>query len=129
MTSGRLEICFNKAWGTVCNYDWGAPDTRVSCHELGYQADGKHLFHKFLPINFFIKITRSELALLAHSFITLLNTVYRIRLIKRRGYYLFYRVIWCRDYSRAATISVNTTAWIPLKSRIPNPSQMYIVRR
>ena len=39
--SGRLEVCYNKAWGTVCNYLWGNYDSRVACSQLGFQPYGK----------------------------------------------------------------------------------------
>ena len=34
-TSGRLEICYNNAWGTVCSRLWNNVDARVACRELG----------------------------------------------------------------------------------------------
>lgn len=38
---GRLEICFNRAWGTVCNTSFGIPDAIVACGELpGFQRNG-----------------------------------------------------------------------------------------
>ena len=40
-TSGRLEICFNKAWGTVCGRHWSNLNSHVACRQLGYQAVGK----------------------------------------------------------------------------------------
>lgn len=39
--SGRLEVCYNKAWGTVCDFAWGDDDSRVACRQLGFQAYGK----------------------------------------------------------------------------------------
>ena len=39
-TSGRLEICYNRAWGTVCNYGWGTTDSVVVCRQLGFQPYG-----------------------------------------------------------------------------------------
>lgn len=39
--SGRLEVCYSKAWGTVCNYAWGNMDSRVACRQLGFQPYGK----------------------------------------------------------------------------------------
>ena len=34
--TGRLEICINNAWGTVCDDNFGANDARVACRQLGY---------------------------------------------------------------------------------------------
>lgn len=33
---GRVEICFNKEWGTICDDEWGASEARVVCKQLGY---------------------------------------------------------------------------------------------
>lgn len=33
---GRLEICFNKAWGSVCRDDWQNSASLVACQQLGY---------------------------------------------------------------------------------------------
>ena len=40
-SEGRLEICFNSVWGTVCDDFWGAPDAQVACAQLGYTRTGK----------------------------------------------------------------------------------------
>ena len=37
---GRLEVCINEMWGTVCSQRWGASDTRVACKQLGHQELG-----------------------------------------------------------------------------------------
>lgn len=31
---GRLEICFNNAWGTVCNNFFRLTDAQVACNQL-----------------------------------------------------------------------------------------------
>ena len=31
---GRLEICINNAWGTVCSNSFSSDDARVACHVL-----------------------------------------------------------------------------------------------
>lgn len=46
---GRVEVCFNKLWGTVChsvyNYDryWGSEEGQVVCTALGHQPIGRHI--------------------------------------------------------------------------------------
>ena len=40
---GRLEVCINQLWGTVCSQQWDYKDTRVACKQLGHQELGNLL--------------------------------------------------------------------------------------
>ena len=47
---GRLEVCINQVWGTVCSRSWDSNDTRVACRQLGYLQLGLSFFNDTLVV-------------------------------------------------------------------------------
>ena len=48
---GRVEICFNHAWGTICNNSFSISDATVVCRQLGYHFNGSQV----LPTSNFLQ--------------------------------------------------------------------------
>lgn len=36
---GRVEVCYNNQWGTVCDIGYGLPEARAVCSQLGYSRN------------------------------------------------------------------------------------------
>ena len=39
---GRLEVCVNGLWGTICDTNWSETESSVVCNQLGFLAFGKY---------------------------------------------------------------------------------------
>ena len=48
---GRLEICWNETWGTICDEFWSGLDAQVACRQLGYSSSGMDVKYRVLIYN------------------------------------------------------------------------------
>ena len=50
---GKVLMCLNGVWGTLCDETFSKTDAQIVCYEAGYSGGMKHLYyvHIFIKIN------------------------------------------------------------------------------
>ena len=54
--NGRVEVCLNGDWGTVCDDGWSTIDGNIACRQLGFSNSSRTFYDLSVNINVHIQI-------------------------------------------------------------------------
>ena len=60
---GRVEICINNAWGTVCDTRFNSEAAQVVCRQLGHPSEGWSSEGPYVLTTYTFRLTYTELVL------------------------------------------------------------------
>ena len=46
LSEGRVEICYDGVWGSVCDSGWGDQDAAIVCLQLNFQGTSIYTYYK-----------------------------------------------------------------------------------
>ena len=44
---GRVEVCINRVWGTICDRYWYTQDSNIVCKQLGHMELGIDMIYNY----------------------------------------------------------------------------------
>ncbi len=46
-SEGRVEMCWDGTWGSICRSSWYSEETAIACEQLGFQSESKFMYMFF----------------------------------------------------------------------------------